>query len=135
MDRFLILVVLSAIAVGLALLLQRRRPEPPTAPSYKAPTQLDRADFASPETPILVVSFTSRTCNSCAATWQAVAEGAGERMQVVTQNVELQADPGGLHKRYKIDGVPTTLIAGAEGIVHASFFGEMSAQAISDALG
>lgn len=135
MDRLVILVVLSAAAAALALVLQRRRPEPPTAPSYRAPTQLDRNDFSRPETPILVVSFTSRTCHSCAATWQAVTEGVGDRHQVVAQNVELQEDPDGLHERYKIDGVPTTVIAGAEGIIHASFFGEMSAEAISDALG
>ncbi len=135
MDRLIILLVLSAAAAGVALLLQKRRPEPPSAPSYRAPTQLDRNDFVSPETPILIVSFTSRTCKSCAATWQSVNHGVGERPQVVTQNVELQNDPAGLHERYKIDGVPTTVIAGAEGIVHASYFGEMTPEAISKALG
>lgn len=135
MDRIVILVVLSVAAALVAIVLQRRRPEPPSAPSYYSPTQLDRTDFDGPETPILVVSFTSRTCKSCAATWAAVLDGVGDRPQVVLQNVELQDDPGGLHKRYRIDGVPTTLIAGSKGVVHASFFGQMTSEAVSNALG
>lgn len=135
MERLLILIGLSLLAGGVAYLLQRRRPEPPSVPTYRSPAQIDRADFTSPDIPVLIVSFTSRTCNSCAATWQAVIAGVKNRRQVAVQNVELSEDPNGLHQRYKIDGVPTTLIAGANGVVHASFFGEMSAEAISDALG
>lgn len=135
MERLVILIALSVGAALVALVLQRRRPEPPSAPSYYSPTQLDRADFVASDVPILVVSFTSRTCNSCAATWSAVLDGVGDRAQVAVQNVELQDDPSDLHERYKIDGVPTTLIAGSEGVVHASFFGEMTAEAIANALG
>jgi hypothetical protein len=135
MERLGILVALSIGAALVALVLQRRRPDPPSAPSYYSPTQLDRADFVASDVPILVVSFTSRTCNSCAATWSAVLDGVGDRPQVAVQNVELQDDPSGLHERYKIDGVPTTLIVGSKGIVHASFFGELTAEAVTDALG
>lgn len=134
MWRLMVLVSLSALAAAVALLLQRRRPDAPSAPSYHVPTQLDRSDFEEADTPVLVACFTSRTCNSCAATWQAVLAGVGDTPAIVVQNIELQDDPLRLHERYKIDGVPTTLVAGPQGIVHASFFGQMTPQAISAAI-
>ncbi|MGH1505096.1 MAG: TlpA family protein disulfide reductase [Acidimicrobiales bacterium] len=134
MDRVLILVVLGVMAVGVSLALQRRRPEPPSAPSYRAPRQLDRDDFAEPETPLLVAVFTSATCNSCASAWSTVGEVADGLAGVVMQRIEIQDDPRGLHERYKIDGVPSTLVADAEGVVHESFFGPFEAEKLATAL-
>ena len=67
--RLFILVVLTLVAVGIAYVLRRRRPDPPSAPSYRAPAQLDRSDFVHPETPVLLVVFASKTCDSCAGVW------------------------------------------------------------------
>ena len=63
----LALVLASGAAVVAAVLRRRQRTAPPTQPTFLAPAQLDRAGFARPEAPFLVVVFTSSTCHSCAA--------------------------------------------------------------------
>ena len=123
--RLVVLVVLTVLAVVVATALQRRRrPDRPTAPSYEAPTQLDRDDFNRPDAPWLVVVFASETCDSCARVWQAV-EPVGSP-PVAVQQVVVQRDPA-LHRRYRIDGVPTTVVADAEGVVHRSWLGPFPA--------
>lgn len=119
-ERLMVLLLLAVIAVIVALLLQRRRPDPPSAPSYRAPRQLDRADFRHPELPVLVVVFASTTCSSCPKVWADVEACGGST--VSAQYVTVQDDPG-LHKRYRIDGVPTTIVADREGVVVHAFFG------------
>lgn len=122
MTRLIILIALTAVAVGVALLLQRRRPEAPTAPSYRAPTQVDRADFDHDSTPTLLAVFTSASCSSCATAWSSVESLAATQDGLAAQRIEIQDDPK-LHQRYRIDGVPTTLIIDADGVVTKSFFG------------
>ncbi len=118
--------VLTAIAIGVALLLQRRRPDPPSAPSYRAPTQVDRADFDGSGDEPLIVVFTSATCSSCAvAVESATKVAASEKAKaagVRVQELEVNRDAK-LHARYRIDGVPSTLVVDAEGVVHKTFFG------------
>ena len=46
MERFVIAALLVAIGVAVALVLERRRPAPPTQSRWAVPTQLDRDDFA-----------------------------------------------------------------------------------------
>lgn len=134
MDRLLALVILSVIAVGLALVLQRRRPDPPTAPSYRAPSQLDRDDFASPAVPLLVALFASTTCDTCPAAWSAVqAVQAATEVAFASQRVDVQDDPG-LHERYRIDGVPTTIVADADGVVVQAFFGPVTPEQLTEAV-
>jgi protein-disulfide isomerase len=124
-SRLVVLVILTVVAVGAATVLQRRRrPDRPTAPSYEAPTQLDRDDFTRPDAPWLVVVFASETCDSCERVWQAVEPVQAE--PVAVQRVVVQRDPG-LHKRYRIDGVPTTVVADAEGVVQRSWLGPFPA--------
>lgn len=118
--RLIVLVILAAVAVGVALLLQRRRPDPPSAPSYRAPTQLDRDDFAGRDVPFLAVVFASTTCNTCPEVWAAVEPLASDDLAV--QRIDVQ-DDASLHKRYKIDGVPTTILANVQGVVAKAFFG------------
>jgi thiol-disulfide isomerase/thioredoxin len=129
--RFVVLVVLVAIAVAIALLLQRRRPDPPSAPSYRAPSQLDRADFVGPERPVLAVVFASTTCQTCPEVW-AMIEPLGSELLAV-ERVDVQ-DRGELHKRYRIDGVPTTLLADPDGVVTKAFFGPMTIDELDEAL-
>ena len=121
MERLLIAVVLVVVAGTVALVLQRRRPDAPTAPQqYSVPSQLDRADFRRPVAPWLVVVFTSRTCASCHGTWEKAQ--LLECDEVAVQEVEVLESPD-LHRRYQIDGVPLVVIADRSGVVRASFVG------------
>ena len=131
MTRLVILLVLVVVAVVVAALLQRRRPEPPSAPSYRAPSQLDRAEFAGGAGTPLVVVFASATCNSCPLVWDEVHAHQSDGMAV--ERVDVQEDPK-RHQRYKIDGVPTTLVVDGAGVVHASFFGPLAEGALDAAL-
>lgn len=131
MTRLIVLIVLALAAIGIALLLQRRRPEPPSAPSYRAPSQLDRSDFAGSSDLPLVVVFASTTCNSCPVVWEEVERAKTEAL--IIERIDVQ-DDAKRHQRYKIDGVPTTLVADADGVVTASFFGPLSDGALSAAI-
>lgn len=131
MVRLIVLVVLAAAAVAVALILQRRRPDPPTAPSYRAPIQLDRNDFADPDKTFLAVVFASTTCNSCPDVWATIE--ALETPFLAVQRIDVQ-DQSDLHKRYKIDGVPTTVFANASGVVTNAFFGPLEADSLRDVL-
>lgn len=141
MDRLVVLLVLTTLAIGVSLLLQRRRPEAPTAPSYRAPTQIDRRDFDSPDIATLVVMFTSVTCDGCITAWDVVQDAVSDevasevaaRETVAIQKIEIEQTPD-LHQRYKVDGVPTTLIVDSQGVVLRSYFGPLDPAEIADQL-
>jgi hypothetical protein len=124
MDRILIAVVLIVVAVGVAMVLQRRRPDAPTQSTWSVPAQLDRNDFARPDADWLVVTFTSSTCNSCTGVKAKVAVLASDAVAV--DDVDAVADKA-VHDRYHIDAVPTLVIADAQGAVRASFIGPITA--------
>jgi hypothetical protein len=138
MDRLLIAAGVVAAAVGVAGVLRRRRPEPPTQARWPVPAQLDRGDFERPDAPWLIVVFSSASCLSwwllgvfsaaccvlCSvvlymALGLATTEGA-------VQDVDVQGRPD-LHRRYRIDAVPVTVVADHEGVTRASFVGAPSA--------
>jgi hypothetical protein len=123
MERVLLAVGI-ALAVGLlAILLERRRPEPPSQRKWAVPDQLDRADFDRPGAPWLVAVFSSATCNSCAT---AVARARGlASADVAVQEVEVGAQ-GDLHRRYNVEAVPTLVVADRQGVVRASIVGPPS---------
>jgi hypothetical protein len=123
--RVVIAVVLFAVLCGVAWWLeQRRRHDVPTQTPRDVPTQLDRADFASPQTPWLVVLFTSSTCDSCAGLYDKAVALASDEVAVV--EVEYFAQPD-VHERYHIDAAPMTLVADADGVVRKSFVGAFAA--------
>ena len=115
MDRLLIAAAFIVVAVGVALVLRRRKPDPPTQPAWTVPAQLDRADFARPDAPWLVAVFTSSTCASCADLLDK-ALAAARATAVAVHDVEFVARRD-LHERYGIDAVPTLVVADAEGVV------------------
>lgn len=128
MERFVVAAVLAALAVAVARLVERRRPAPPTQSGVRAgwapPGQLDRDDFDEPARPWLVAVFTSATCDSCReATAKASVLASRE---VAFQEIPWQARSD-LHDRYDIEVVPTTVMADAEGVVHAAFVGAPTA--------
>jgi hypothetical protein len=49
--RILIAVALVAVALVVAYVLEKRKPAPPTQPTWAVPSQLDRADFDRPTAP------------------------------------------------------------------------------------
>lgn len=125
MARLLLAVALAAAVALVAAWLQRRRPgAAPVVDRHHVPTAMDRADFARPDADWLVVVFTSATCGTCAATWDAARPL--ESPAVATQEIEVNA-AAALHERYGIDAVPTTVICGPDGGVVRSFLGPVTA--------
>ena len=116
--------VLVVLAVVVALVLERRRPDAPSVPRWAVPSQLDRADFARPEAPWLVTVFTSATCDACAGTAAKAAVLASADVAVDEVEVGTRGD---VHRRYGIDAVPLVAVADAEGVVRASFVGPPTA--------
>ena len=102
MERLLIAGAVIAIAVVVAVVLERRRPDAPW----------------------LVAVFTSATCDSCAKAVERAKVLASD--SVAVDEAEVKARPD-LHRRYHIDAVPTIVVADAEGVVRTSFTGPPSA--------
>ena len=124
MERLLLALAIVVAASLVALVLRRRRPAPPTQPSYEVPVQLDRDDFDGRDKPWLVAVFSSETCQSCERAVEKAVVLASE--SVAVQDVSYQAARD-LHERYSVDVVPMILVADPEGVVRASFIGVPSA--------
>jgi hypothetical protein len=123
-ERLILAALVVAIAAVVAVIVERRRPAPPTQAHWSVPAQLDRDDFDRPDAAWLVAVFTSATCDSCAVARDKAAVLASD--DVVVQELEVAARRD-LHDRYGIDAVPTILLADGEGVVRASFLGPPSA--------
>lgn len=129
MDRLLIAAAIVVVAAAVALTARRRQTDAPTSASLNTefghvPTQLDRADFAAPETPWLVAVFTSATCDSCAAVTSKAAVLASD--EVAVEVVEFQTDRR-RHRRYGIDAVPLVVVADRDGVVRHHTIGPVGA--------
>jgi Thioredoxin len=127
----LIAVVLGVAALGVAALINRRRP--PTAPAAgpHIPGRVDRRDFSRPDAAVLVVVFTSATCASCAAM---VATARAEASDVVVVDEVEAGERAEIHRRYEIDSVPILVVADRTGVVRASFAGTVTREALEEAL-
>lgn len=124
MERLFIAASVVAAAAVVAAVLERRRPDPPTQQRWAVPTQVDRADFDRPDALWLVAVFSSATCDACGGTVAKASVLASD--EVAVQEIEAGAMVE-LHRRYRIDAVPLTIVAGPDGVVAASFVGEPSA--------
>jgi hypothetical protein len=122
--RLLIAVVLVAVAVLVAWLVQRRKGEPTRAPTFAVPEAVDRRAFDRPEAAWLVAVFTSATCDTCASVSDKARALASDA--VVVQELEVARDRA-LHERYGVDAVPLVLIVDRTGAVRAHFFGPVDA--------
>jgi hypothetical protein len=127
MTRVALALVLVGAAIVIALIVERRRPAPPTQPTWAVPSQLDRDDFDRPDAPWLVAVFTSATCETCANV--VIKVRPLESTDVAIQEVEAVARRD-LHQRYAIDAVPMLIVADAEGVVRGSLVGPASAEEI-----
>ena len=68
--------------------------------------------------------FTSSTCDTCAGVWERAELLASD--VVACQRIDFQDDTS-LHTRYRIDGVPTLVVADADGAVRRAFLGPVTA--------
>ena len=124
MTRVVVALVLIAVVVAVAVVLQRRKPQALARPSFAVPDRLDRSDFDRPEADWLVAVFTSATCGGCGGVLDKAVPLASP--QVAVQEIEFSARRD-LHRRYGVDAVPLVLIADADGDVRGSFFGPLTA--------
>ena len=122
-----LVLVLAGVAVALAasIVMRRRRPDAPTQGGFQLPTQIDRGDFPQPDVPWLVLLFTSATCDACADMVQKAR--VVESREVAVVDVEYTANRD-LHKRYRIDAVPSLIVVDAAGAVRTGFLGPVKAQ-------
>ena len=124
MIRFVIVGVVVVIALLANLWQRKRQVDAPTQGASEVPSQIDRADFARPDAPWIVLAFTSATCQTCSDIERKarVLETNSVAIQILEYTAERE-----LHERYKIDAVPTVLMADANGVVQANFLGPVSA--------
>lgn len=130
--QLVIVAVIVAVTIGVAVASRRVGAEPaPTPSGFTVPARVARDDFDHPDRPWLVAVFTSDSCNSCAG----VVERAAplDSAEVVVEAVPVQ-DRADTHSKYRIDGVPTTIIADADGTVVASFLGPVQTIELWDAV-
>ncbi len=124
MIRFVIVGVVVVIALLANLWQRKRQVDAPTQGATEVPSQIDRSDFVRPDVPWIVLAFTSATCQTCSDIERKVR--VLETNSVARQILEYTAQRE-LHERYKIDAVPTVLMADAKGVVQANFLGPVSA--------
>ena len=124
MTRLVIVGAVVVVALLINLWQRKRRVDAPTQGAGEVPSQVDRADFVRPEAPWLVLAFTSATCQTCSDIERKVR--VLETNNVAIQVLEYTAERA-LHARYKIDAVPTVLMADTNGVVQANFLGPVSA--------
>lgn len=123
--RIVIPVLVGAVAIAAAAVAKRRRPDAPTGSAWTVPAQIDRSDFPSPEVPWLVVVFTSSTCHVCS---DVAAKAEVLRSREVAVSEMEYTEHVSLHRRYRVDAVPMTLVADPRGVVAASVVGPVTAQ-------
>ena len=131
MTSVLIAVVLGAAALGGAWIINRKKPRTSAGVDHHVPTHVDRAAFARPEAPVLVVVFTSATCATCAAMLSTARQATSDAVVVEEAEATARAD---VHEQYRVDAVPIAVIVDREGVVRASFAGSMSAADLSAAI-
>jgi len=112
------------VGVVVAVVLERRRPQPPTQDRWPVPTQLDRDDFDGGAAPWLVAVFTSATCESCARATAKASVLASPSVAYLEVPYQTRKD---LHVRYGVEAVPCIVVADSEGVVRASFIGAPTA--------
>ena len=135
--RAVVALVLLAVAGGVAWRLERRprrhatRDAVPVHDRARVPAQLDRADFARPDAPWLLVLFSSKECGGCAEMATKVAVLETDEVAVTEVEYTAQKD---LQDKYSIDSVPLVVVADSDGVVRAHAFGNVPASEVWSAV-
>ena len=131
MERLVIAAVLIVAAVAVASLAQRRRSTPSTAlPRSELPPAVDLAAVGVPQGPAFVV-FTEETCRTCTAVLAVVRGLAGAGLPVADVPFGAKRE---LHRQHRIDTVPTTVVADADGQVIDGWVGDVDLSELAAAL-
>ena len=127
-----IVVVIVAVTIGVAIASRRAGGgAAPTPSGFTVPARVARDDFEHPTRLWLVAVFTSETCASCAGVVERAAPLDSPEVAVAAITVQ---EHGETHSKYRIDGVPTTIIADADGTVVDSFLGPVQTIELWDAV-
>lgn len=123
--RLVAAVGIVVVAIVVARWWQSRRSsDAPTQTRGQLPDQVDRADFDGPDAPWLVGVFSSDTCATCS---DMIAKATVLRSdEVAVAVVSFQGAPD-VHERYRIDAVPSIIVADRDGVVRAKFLGPTTA--------
>ena len=125
MERLVIAGAIVAVVAVVALVARmRRRSDAPTQARFEVPQQVDRRDFVDPQTPWLVVVFTSATCDACSLVVDKAMVLATSEVAVAEVEYTVQRE---LHDRYSIGAVPTLIVVDPVGVTRAAFLGPMTA--------
>ena len=132
MERLLIALVLVAVAVGVAFLLERRRSAAPPTRTERSelPVQADLAASGLSAGPAIVV-FTEETCRSCAGALALLKGPAGAGLPVAEVPFGAMRE---VHRQHSIDTVPTALVVAADGTVVDGWVGQPDMRELALAL-
>jgi len=122
------------IALAVSALAGKSSTSVVAEPEHHIPVHLDGSDFHDTSSNRLLVVFSSKKCNTCAQVIDAVSRITLPELTVEVVDIETRPD---LHTKYRIDAVPTTVLAEPSGRVVKSFLGPagrvLIERAISDA--
>ena len=119
--------VLIPVVVGVALSWwtssRVKAGDGPTLVNHEAPSAVNVDDFTSDSFEVLVVVFSSATCEGCHGVLARASVLMSE--QVVVIECEHGESPK-LHKKYGITAVPTTVLVTPDGHVARDFIGDVT---------
>lgn len=118
----IIMALVAGTAAAVAFVVRSRDAGAPVSAIGEPPSQLRRADFRAPDAEWLMVVFSADSCSTCAKVWSEVS--SLDSPFLAAQNVEVEHDAD-LHRRYKIESVPLTVLADSAGHVVKGFFGPL----------
>ncbi len=91
-----------------------------TEPKHHIPDVVSASDFGIPEGQWMLLVFSSEKCATCAVVVEAVSRIDMPGLAVEVIGIERMPE---LHADYRIDAVPTTIVADPTGSVRKSFLG------------
>jgi len=91
-----------------------------TEPEHHIPDVVSASDFGIPEGQWMLLVFSSEKCATCAVVVEAVSRI--DMPGLAVEVIEIERMPE-LHAEYRIDAVPTTIVADPTGSVCKSFLG------------
>lgn len=120
------MILVVSVVVLLIYASSKRRTNNVQTDEYGYPSIVNRKDFLGVEQDLVVISFTSQTCESCKGVWEKVQALSSDSVGVI--KVDYQDDMGKkLHQKYSIDAVPTTLVCDKDGVTLKSYIGAVTA--------